>query len=167
MLHKIKKTYFTLVVIISMTFISACGYSLRGSLNLPPSLNHISIYSDNYSELVNSINETLLNSGIRVTNSDNLTLDRILILSETFNRRQLTMSASGRVNEYELIYDINYEISLLNEKTLSDSITLYRDYSFDENNVMGNSDRENQIKDEMISTAATLIFNKLAATVRQ
>ena len=163
MLHKIKKTYFTLVVIISMTFISACGYSLIGSLNLPPSLNHISIYSDNYSELVNSISETLLNSGITVTNSKNLTLDRISILSETFNRRQLTMSASGRVNEYELIYDINYEISLLNEKTLSDSITLYRDYSFDENNVMGNSDRENYIKKEMISTAATLIFNKLKA----
>ncbi len=73
------------------------------------------------------------------------------------------MSASGRVNEYELIYDINYEISLLNEKTLSDSITLYRDYSFDENNVMGNSDRENYIKKEMISTATTLIFNKLKA----
>ena len=139
MLHKIRKTYFTLVVIISMTFISACGYSLRGSLNLPSSLNHISVYSDNYSELVNSINETLLNSDIRVTNSNNLTLDRILI------------------------FDIDYEISLLNEKTLSDSITLYRDYSFDENNVMGNSDRENYIKKEMISTAATLIFNKLKA----
>ena len=68
-----------------MTLISACGYSLRGSLNLPSSLNHISVYSDNYSELVNSINETLLSSGIRVTNSNNQTVDRILILSESFN----------------------------------------------------------------------------------
>tara|TARA_B100001741_G_C16546097_1_gene596801 strand:- start:896 stop:1396 length:501 start_codon:yes stop_codon:yes gene_type:complete len=163
MLYKIKKNSFTLVVIITMTLISACGYSLRGSLNLPPSLNHISVYSDNYSELVNSINETLLSSGIRVTNSNNQTVDRILILSESFNRRQLTMSVSGRVNEYELIYDIDYEINLLNKKTLSDSITLYRDYSFDENNVMGNSDREEYIKNEMVSTAATLIFNKLKA----
>ena len=163
MLYKIKKKSFTLVAIISMAFISACGYSLRGSLDLPSSLNHMSIYSDNYSELVNSINETLISSGIRVTNSNNQTLDRILILSETFNRRQLTMSVAGRVNEYELIYDIKYEISLLNKKTLSDSITLYRDYSFDENNVMGNSDRENYIKQEMRSTATTLIFNKLKA----
>ena len=163
MLYKVKKTSFTLVVIITMTLISACGYSLRGSLNLPPSLNHISVYSDNYSELVNSINETLLSSGIRVTNSNNQTVDRILILSESFNRRQLTMSVSGRVNEYELIYDIDYEINLSNKKTLSDSITLYRDYSFDENNVMGNSDREDYIKNEMVSTAATLIFNKLKA----
>ena len=73
------------------------------------------------------------------------------------------MSISGRVNEYELIYDVAYEINMPNEKNLSDSITLYRDYSFDENNVMGNSDREAYIKKEMVSTAATLIFNKLRA----
>ena len=43
---------------------------------------------------------------------------------------------------------------------------LYRDYSFDENNVMGNSDREDYIKKEMISTAATLIVNKLRAAAK-
>ena len=73
------------------------------------------------------------------------------------------MSISGRVNEYELIYDVQYEINLPNEKNLSDSLILYRDYSFDENNVMGNSDREDDIKNEMISTASTLIFNKIRA----
>jgi outer membrane lipopolysaccharide assembly protein LptE/RlpB len=62
-----------------------------------------------------------------------------------------------------LIYKVRYEINSPNEKNLSDSITLYRDYSFDENNVMGNSDREDDIHQEMISTTSTLIFNKLRA----
>ena len=35
-----------------------------------------------------------------------------------------------------------------------DTITLYRDYSFDENNIMGNSDREDYIKNEMVATSA-------------
>ncbi len=146
-----------------MSFISSCGYTLRGSLDLPASLNEISVYSNKYSLLVNSINETLVNSGVNVTNSNNKSLHRIVILSEKFNRRQLSMSISGRVNEYELIYDVQYEINLPNEKNLSDSLILYRDYSFDENNVMGNSDREDDIKNEMISTASTLIFNKIRA----
>tara|TARA_B100001559_G_C16118628_1_gene447393 strand:- start:67 stop:567 length:501 start_codon:yes stop_codon:yes gene_type:complete len=166
MLSKSKNKLSIFVVIISTSLITSCGYTLRGSLNLPPTLNEISVYSNQYSLLVNSINETLMNSGINVTNSNDKSLHRILILSERFNRRQLSMSISGRVNEYELIYDVEYEINLPNEKNLSDSITLYRDYSFDENNMMGNSDREDDIKGEMISTASTLIFNKLRAKAK-
>ena len=148
---------------IMMSLITSCGYSMRGSLNLPSSLAKISVYSDSYSELVNSINSTLKNSGITVTSSNNKDLYRIVVLSEKLNRRQLSMNITGRVNEYELIYEVRYEINSPNEKNLSDSIILYRDYSFDENNVMGNSDREDDIHKEMISTASTLIFNKLRA----
>ena len=163
MLFKRMNNLSVIIALLSMGLITSCGYTMRGSLNLPASLSDISVYSSKYSVLVNSINETLINSGMNVTNSNDKTMHRIVILSERFNRRQLSMSISGRVNEYELIYDVQYEINLPNEKNLSDSITLYRDYSFDENNVMGNSDREDDIKSEMVSTASTLIFNKLRA----
>lgn len=146
-----------------MSLITSCGYSMRGGLNLPASLEKISVYSDSYSDLVNSINSTLQNSGITVTSSNSKHLYRIVVISEELNRRQLSMNITGRVNEYELIYEVKYEINSPNEKNLSDSIILYRDYSFDENHVMGNSDREDDIHKEMISTASTLIFNKLRA----
>jgi len=55
------------------------------------------------------------------------------------------------------------EVIAPNGKPISERITLYRDYSFDENNVMGNTDREDYIKKDMMSTASTLIFNKLKA----
>ena len=51
-----------------------------------------------------------------------------------------------------------------NNKSIKDRITLYRDYSFDENNVMGNTDREVDIKKGMMSTASTLILNTLIAS---
>ena len=88
---------------------------------------------------------------------------RINIISEKFNRRQLSINISGRVNEYELIYNVDFELQAPNGKPISERITLYRDYSFDENNVMGNTDREDYIKKDMMSTASTLIFNKLKA----
>jgi len=163
MLFKMKNLYSSFIVIIMMSLITSCGYSMRGSLNLPPSLGKISVYSGSYSDLVNSINSTLQNSGITVTSSNSKHLYRIVVISEELNRRQLSMNITGRVNEYELIYEVKYEINSPNEKNLSDSIILYRDYSFDENNVTGNSDREDDIHKEMISTASTLIFNKLRA----
>ena len=70
---------------------------------------------------------------------------------------------SGRVNEYEIIYSVDFNINAPSEIGTVENITLYRDYSFDENQVMGNTDREDSIKKEMISTAATLIINKLVA----
>ena len=53
------------------------------------------------------------------------------------------------------------------KKSIKDRIILYRDYSFDENNVMGNTDREGDIKKGMMSTASTLIFNKLIASAKK
>tara|TARA_B100001996_G_scaffold373902_1_gene351888 strand:- start:2016 stop:2507 length:492 start_codon:yes stop_codon:yes gene_type:complete len=155
------KKLFSIFLILALT---SCGYTLRGSANIPNNITEISVSSDNYSPIVNSINKILINNNIKVTSSKKKDLNRIIILSETFNRRQLSMNITGRVNEYEIIYTVNFQINSSFDKE-SDSIVLYRDYSFDENNIMGNSDREEYIQNQMISTASSLIFNKLIAKI--
>jgi LPS-assembly lipoprotein len=156
------------IILISMLLVlSSCGYSMRGSINIPSSVESVSVVSSEYSELVNILNSSLISSNIKTSTSKNDDIYRIVILSEEFNRRQLSINISGRVNEYELIYSVNFELKVPNEKSIKDKITLYRDYSFDENNVMGNSDREDDIKKEMMSTASTLIFNRLVASIQK
>ncbi len=83
--------------------ISACGYNLRGALEIPSSIKSVSLVSTSYSSLVNSISMSLVASGIKVQSLPDRSLFRINIESETFDRRQLTISTTGRVNEYELI----------------------------------------------------------------
>ncbi len=153
-----------LLPICLILIITSCGYTLRGSINMPGNVKEISVSANEYSPIVNSINKILINNNIKVTSSKNKDLNRIVILSEKFDRRQLSMNITGRVNEYEIIYRVNFEINSPIEKS-TDSIVLYRDYSFDENNIMGNSDRETYIQDQMISTASSLIFNKLIAKI--
>tara|TARA_B110000305_G_scaffold152584_1_gene169179 strand:- start:703 stop:1185 length:483 start_codon:yes stop_codon:yes gene_type:complete len=156
------------IILISMLLVlSSCGYSMRGSINIPSSVESVSVVSSEYSELVNILNSSLISSNIKTSVSKNDDIYRIVILSEEFNRRQLSINISGRVNEYELIYSVNFELKVPNEKSIKDKIILYRDYSFDENNVMGNSDREDDIKKEMMSTASTLIFNRLVASIQK
>ena len=41
---------------------------------------------------------------------------RIVILSEEFDRRQLSINVSGRVNEYELIYTVKFELKSSKEE---------------------------------------------------
>ena len=153
-----------LLPICLILIITSCGYTLRGNINIPNNIKEISVSANEYSDIVNSINKILISNNIKVTNSKNKDLNRIIILSENFNRRQLSINITGRVNEYEIIYTVNFEINSPLGKS-SDSIVLYRDYSFDENNIMGNSDREKYIQNQMISTASSLIFNKLIAKI--
>ena len=135
-----KKIYYLLLRV----GLVSCGYSMRGNIELPDDIKIISVSSDNYSPLVVSITEALKNENIEVTSTNNMNLYRINILSESFKRRQLSINVSGRVNEYEIIYNVSFEISSPNEKSDIDTITLYRDYSFDENNSISFSTRENR-----------------------
>ena len=153
-------------LILSLALVS-CGYSMRGNINLPDDIRTISLTSEFYSPLLISITDNLKNSDINVTDSKNKNLYRINILSESFKRRQLSISAAGRVNEYEISYDLSFEINPPNIKSDVETITLYRDYSFDENNIMGNSDREEQIQKEMVATSASLIYNRLHALINK
>jgi LPS-assembly lipoprotein len=163
----VKLNYLKVIFISISLVLSSCGYSMRGAINIPESIKSVSVQSREYSELVNIINSSLVASDIKLSTSKSKDIYKIVILSENFNRRQLSINISGRVNEYELIYDVNFQLQAPNKKAVKEKITLYRDYSFDENNVMGNSDREDDIKKGMMSTASSLIFHKLKASVNK
>ena len=156
------------IILISVLLIlSSCGYSMRGSISIPSSIESVSVTSNGYSELVNILNSSLVSSNIQTSISKSDDIYGIVILSESFDRRQLSINVAGRVNEYELIYNVNFELRAPSKKSIKDRIILYRDYSFDENNVMGNTDREGDIKKEMMSVVSKLIFNKLIASAKK
>jgi len=158
--------YSIVIYLIMSLMLTGCGFQLRGNIDLPSDLKQVSVVSNKYSDLVKNLNQRFSNNNIQVVDKSDKDLYRVKIVSETFNRRQLSINISGRVNEYELIYNIIYQISSPNEKAKEEAMSLYRDYSFDENNIMGNTDREAQIKKEMTSNAASLIFTKLIAKIK-
>ena len=156
-----------IILISALLILSSCGYSMRGSISIPSSIESVSVTSNGYSELVNILNSSLVSSNIETSISKSDDIYGIVILSESFDRRQLSINVAGRVNEYELIYNVNFELRAPSKKSIKDRIILYRDYSFDENNVMGNTDREGDIKKEMMSVVSKLIFNKLIASAKK
>ena len=156
-----------IILISALLILSSCGYSMRGSISIPSSIESVSVTSNGYSELVNILNSSLVSSNIETSISKSDDIYGIVILSESFDRRQLSINVGGRVNEYELIYNVNFELRAPSKKSIKDRIILYRDYSFDENNVMGNTDREGDIKKEMMSVVSKLIFNKLIASAKK
>ena len=119
--------YSTITYLIIAVLLSGCGYQLRGNIDLPSDLKQVSVVSQKYSDLVRNISQRFSNSDIKVVNKADRDLYRVKIVSEVFNRRQLSINISGRVNEYELIYNVTYQISGPDEKSKEETLTLYRD----------------------------------------
>ena len=64
-----------------------------------------------------------------------------------------------------MVFTTRFKINTPIEDGQDDSVVLYRDYLFDESRILGTTDREDEIKKEMISTAASIIVNKLKAKI--
>lgn len=81
-------------------FISACGWQLRGQVNLPAQLQVLKIDNQqNNSSLVQAIEQSLLSNGVSFSEEALYTL---VILREENNRRVLSVTANAKASEYEL-----------------------------------------------------------------
>ncbi len=142
-----------LLLVILSTALMSCGYTLRGNLNLPDDVKNIALITDSYSPMSSEINLLLTNIGVETSDSRSTESYQIEIISEIHNKRQLSINEAGRVNEYELIFTTTFKINtpLENGK--------------DESRILGTTDREDEIKKEMASTAASIIINKLKAKI--
>jgi len=78
------------------------------------------------------------------------------------DRRVLSLSSSGRANEYEIIYTLNFnfldaEGMMLSEKQ---KIEISKDYFNDQEEVLGKNNEEQVIREEMYRTAVQSIVNR-------
>ena len=88
---------------------------------------------------------------------------------EFFNRSVLSVSAdTGKVEEYQLTLTVSLTLIDSKGKELipGDEIRLVRDYTFDEDAVLGKFEEEKVLRDELVSQAASEIIRRLNAEAR-
>ena len=71
-----------LLLIILSTALIACGYTLRGNLNLPDDVKNIALITDSYSPISSEINLLLTNIGVETSDSKTTDGYQIEIVSE-------------------------------------------------------------------------------------
>jgi LPS-assembly lipoprotein len=152
--------------------VMACGFHLRGSFELPPGLENIAIDDASTTSDLAQVLKTQLRRH-SITPQKKIEEARLVIVidKETHQRRVMTVSPEGRVQEFELIYTVNY--SLLNKQNPEASVSgqnliVKRDLRFDETAVLGVTSEEDRLKREMVNSAAEQILRRLQniATVK-
>ena len=144
-----------------LLFISACGYHLRGSIDLPEGLKRIYMQGAS-AQLQKTMKRTLKSSGGELVTSVEQAGIVVQVIKERMDRRVLSLSSSGRANEYEIIYTLNFnfldaEGMMLSEKQ---KIEISKDYFNDQEEVLGKDNEEQVIREEMYRTAVQSIVNR-------
>jgi LPS-assembly lipoprotein len=146
----------------------SCGFQPRGVVGLAAQYQPLGLAADPYAPLVVTLRQQLAAGGVQL--SDDLAQVQALLrlLDERFERRVLTVSGAGKVLEFELVYQLRYEVISAQGVTLipAQTLNLRREYLNQADNVLGVADEEATLRTEMQRDLAQQVLRQLTAQLR-
>ena len=144
--------------------LSACGFQLRGAYSLPFERLHIALA--NSSELYAQIRRSVESgSSTRVVPSAQEAEASLVVLSDTPQKNILSLSAAGRVREFELVRTFSFRVA---DKAGADliapsRIVLRRELTFSDDQVLSKEAEELLLWKDMQNDLVQQLMRRLSA----
>jgi LPS-assembly lipoprotein len=151
-----------------VVLLSACGFKLRGSVDLPPVLQDVYIESSNpFTGMARAMRIELQTAGANVLEGRDSATAILVIHHERSENRILSVGSSGRATEYELYNEVGFSLQNSEGKQLVKPQTLKqtRDLVFDENEVLGKISEAEGIHQQMRANLARQAIMRISAAV--
>lgn len=141
--------------------LSACGYHLRGAVDLPKELKAVYLQGES-PELHDQFAKSLDSSLGKLLSSQDKAGIVIRFFDEKLNRRVLSLSARGRANDFELEYRVEYEFATAGNAILMprQAIEVKREYFNDQQDIIAKDNEETVIRNEIYQQAVRAIINR-------
>lgn len=154
----------TLALTVMCAWLAGCGFQLRGEARLPAVMSETRLVAaDDTSLFVRELGLLLEANGARVVDHPDAAV--LQIYSERVRREPLSISGQARVREYLLIHEVEFELrdadgGILIER---EQLRLTRDYSFDEQEILGAQREEEFLRDDLRREMASRLMRRLEA----
>jgi LPS-assembly lipoprotein len=149
-------------VILSVALLlSACGYHLRGALELPAGLKNVYLLGGS-AELSDQFKQSMDISKVPLASSPETAGITVKIFNEDNQRRVLSLSSTGTANDFELIYRFDFELidSKNNVLMPRESVEIKREYYNDQLAIIAKGNEETVIRTEMYQQAVRSVVNR-------
>lgn len=144
---------------------AGCGFQLRGSASLPFETLHVNApkTSPFAVELKRAIRS---GSRTRVVDDPKEAQATLHLISETREKAILSLSAGGRVREYQLRYQMAYRLSDKDNRELrpATQIALQRDFSYNDIDTLSKESEEALLYRDMQTDAVSQLMRQLQAS---
>jgi len=150
--------------------LSACGFHLRGDVELPAVLQETFLQSKNpYTGMARALRSELQAAGATIMEASEQASAVLTIVKERSENRILSVGSSGKATEYELFEEVVFSLSDAQGNVLlkSQTLRMTRDLVFDEIELLGKLREAEQIHIEMRRNMARQIITRIGAGMRQ
>ncbi len=155
---------FRIALFTALIALSSCGFHLRESANLPAALQTLRIDSvDTLSPLPQELGRALLRQGVNLVDSDATKSTVLRILADTQATVPLSFSGSARVQEYQVVHRVEFEVLDADGKPLAarSIIERKRDYRFDETQALGAAAEDELARKELRREMVQALLRRL------
>jgi LPS-assembly lipoprotein len=147
--------------------LAACGFQLRGEVQLPPELATMRVVvADAYSPLQRNLEQALARSGARapVGKERSATLR---ISRNSMRRWPLTVGSAGRVQEYSMRYEVTMQLNDAEGKVVvpRQDIELERSYQFETIRAQGTPGEEEVVRAELERDMVQAVLRRIDAVL--
>jgi LPS-assembly lipoprotein len=148
-----------LVLITWCCILTACGFQLRGVEDLSFS----TLYMQGSTTINKPLKRSLEVNGVSVVTNPEKAELLMELVSESSQQNILSLSGTGRVREFELLYRVSFRLRNPASETWGEVQTVQnrRDFSYDDTQLLGKQAEETRLFDDMKADTVREIMRRL------
>lgn len=157
-----KRIYIPLLLTL---FLTACGFHLRGLIDIPKWLTNVAIISKVDNKELKSILKSQLEGYKISVNPNPATANYWLIINKTnFQQQIVSIGASTNPRQYQLILTIEFMLQSAKGQIIKPLrvVSVSRQLTVNNDRILGSNDEEAVLISEMRKEAVTQIINRLS-----
>jgi len=150
--------------LLALALIGGCGFQLQGAVTVPEQMERTYIDTvDPYSPFYTEFTRRLAAAGIDVVDSPDAATAVLSLLSDDTGQRVLSVSARNTPTEFEVYYAIEYALVSDGQALLpQQSLTLTRDYIYDETVVLGKAREEELLRRAIVEDIVRIVLKQIS-----
>ena len=151
----------SVILMMMALLLNACGYHLRGNLELPAGLKSVFLEGGS-AQLQEQFKKAMDLSSVPVASSAETAGVIIKVFDESSQRRVLSLNSTGVANDFELDYRFDYEIVSAKDQVLMmrQPVEIKREYYNDQLAIIAKESEETVIRNEMYLQAVRTMVGR-------
>lgn len=151
-------------LVLCSALLAGCGFQLAGSVEIDEELKRMYVRTDDkftlfYRELTSALEQ----NGVALTDGRGAGIAVLDIRQDVTGQRVLSVSARNVPREFEVFYTVSYNVMFDGEiRSGADNLTLARDYTWFETQLLGKADEETVIRDALVKELVGTVLRRLS-----
>jgi LPS-assembly lipoprotein len=147
--------------------VTACGFQFRGVGSLP--FESLYVQDSGAPSIARDLIRSLKSSGVRLESAPEQAQASLELMSETFEKKILSLAKTGKVKEYDVIYRVTFRMREAGSELWEapQTVELHRDYTYSDTELLAKDYEEARLATDMRTDAVREIMRRVGSLKRQ